>query len=248
GQATRLPGFDAGLTHVLDVTDADAPVRLTTWEVSGAAAVLAPGSGSRHLVAYLDGDVGLPASVLPNRPSTWNAGDGAELVIIGPSVLFDAVKPLVERRKAEGLSVALVDIEDVQDEFASGEKSVDAVRGFLEWAVQHWAMPPRYVLLLGSATYDPRNYLRLARDLVPAAVGQPDSLEAVSDSWFLAFPGSGSVSMGRFPVRSVTETQAVVAKILDRREATARSPLLLASDALGTSDFPEMTADLRGDL
>ncbi|HEY1908499.1 MAG TPA: C25 family cysteine peptidase, partial [Myxococcaceae bacterium] len=248
GTATRLQGFDAGLAHVLDVTDPDAPVRLTTWDVSGAAAVLVPGSGPRHLVAYLDADALAPASVLPNRPSAWNAADGAELVILGPSALFDAVKPLVERRHSEGLSVALVDIEDVQDEFASGEKSVDAVRGFLQWAVQHWAMPPRYVLLLGSATYDPRNYLGLAGDLVPSAVVQTSSLEAVSDSWFLAFAGSESMSVGRLPVRSVAQTQAVVAKILDRREATARSPLLLASDALGTSDFPEMTSDLRSDL
>ena len=248
GTATRLDGFDPARTHVLDVTDPDAPVRLATWDASGAAAVGAVGSGTRHLVAYLETDTSAPGSVLPNRPSAWNAADGAELVILGPSVLFDAVKPLVDRRRAEGLSVALVDIEDVQDEFASGEKSVDAVRGLLQWAVQHWAMPPRYVLLVGSASYDPRNYLGLAGDLVPAAVVQTDSLEAVSDSWFLGFPGSGSVSIGRFPVRSVAETQAVVAKVLDRREATDRSPLLLASDALGTSDFPEMTTDLRGDL
>jgi hypothetical protein len=36
-----------------------------------------------------------------------------------------------------------------------------------------------------------------------------------------------------------------VAKILGRKEVDARSPVLLASDALGTSDFPEMTSDLR---
>jgi hypothetical protein len=41
------------------------------------------------------------------------------------------------------------------------------------------------------------------------------------------------------------EARAVVAKILGRREVDARSPVLLVSDALGTSDFPEMTADLR---
>ncbi len=248
GTATRLQDFDVGLIHVLDVTDPDAPLRLTTWDASGAAAVLAPGAGPRHLVAYLDEDTAAPASVLANRPSAWNAADGAELVILGPSDLFDAVKPLVERRKSEGVSVALVDIEDVQDEFASGEKSVDAVRRFLQQALGHWALPPRYLLLLGSATYDPRNYLGFAGDLVPSAVVQTDTLEAVSDSWFVAFPGAESVSIGRLPVRSVAETEAVVAKILGRREASSRSPVLLASDALGTSDFPEMTADLRADL
>jgi len=245
GMATRLEGFDAARTQVLDVTDPDAPVRLRTGDASGAAAILAVGAGTRHLVAYLDTDVAAPASVLPNRPSSWNAADGAELVILGSSGLFDAVMPLVERRKAEGLSVALVDIEDVQDEFASGEKSVDAVRGFLQHALKAWVMPPRYLLLLGAATYDPRDYLALGGDLVPSAVVQTDALEAVSDSWFVGVPGAESMSVGRLPVHTAAEAAAVVAKILARREADARSPVLLASDALGTSDFPEMTADLR---
>src|SRR5262249_22454508 len=36
--------------------------------------------------------------------------------------------------------------------------------------------------------------------------------------------------------------------ILGRKEADAHSPILLVSDAAGTSDFPEMTSDLRAAL
>ena len=248
GTATRLDGFDTALTHVLDITDPDAPVRLGTWDVSGTAAVAAPGTGTRHLVAYQDRDAAPPAAVLPNRPSRWNTAEGADLVILGPSSLFDAVKPLVDRRRSEGLRVALVDIEDVQDEFASGEKSVEAVRGFLQQALESWAVRPRYILLLGTATYDPRDYLALGGDLVPSAVVQTDALEAVSDSWFLRIPGAETVSIGRLPVRSAAEAAAVVAKILGRHVVDAHAPVLLVSDALGTSDFPEMTADLRAVL
>ena len=245
GIATRLEGFDPALTHVLDVTDPDAPVRLETWTSSGTPVVAATGTGTRHLVAYLDSDATAPASVMANRPSSWHTAEGADLVILGPATLFGAVQPLVDRRRSEGLRVALVDIEDLQDEFASGEKSVDAVRGFLQHAVQSWNVAPRYLLLLGSATYDPRDYLGLGGDLVSSAVVQTDALEAVSDSWFVRTPGAEHVSVGRLPVRTEDEARAVVAKILGRREVDARSPVLLASDALGTSDFPEMTADLR---
>ena len=164
GTATRLEGFAPALTHVLDVTDPDAPVRLETWNSSGTAVVAATGTGTRHLVAYLDSDAGAPASVLANRPSSWHTAEGADLVILGPSALFGAVQPLVDRRRSEGLRVVLVDIEDLQDEFASGEKSVDSVRGFLQYAVQSWSVAPRYLLLLGSATYDPRDYLGLGGD------------------------------------------------------------------------------------
>ena len=248
GTATRLQGFDPALTHVLDVTDPDAPVRLETSSSSGAAVVAVTGTGTHHLVAYLDADVAAPASVLPNHPSSLHTAQGADLVILGPSSLFAAMQPLVDRRRSEGLRVALVDVEDVQDEFASGEKSVDAVRGFLQQALQSWNVAPRYLLLLGAASYDPRDYLGLGGDLVSSAVVQTDSMEAVSDSWFVGIPGAERVSVGRLPVRTEDQVRSVVAKILARKEVDARSPVLLASDALGTSDFPEMTSDLRAVL
>lgn len=247
GAATRLEGFDPALTRVLDVTDPDAPVRLATVDASGAASVAAPGNDLRRLVAYLPGDAAAPDSVTANHPSRWHSAEGADLVVIGPSMLFPAVQPLVERRTSEGLKVALVDVEDVQDEFAAGEKSAEAIREFLTSALQAWYTPPRFVLVLGSATYDPRDYLGLGGDLVPSGIVQTEALEAASDSWFLA-PGADAVSIGRLPVRTLEETRAVVSKILRRRESDRRSPVLLVSDMLGTSDFPEMTADLRSDL
>ena len=248
GSATLLDGFDPALTRVLDVTSPDSPVRLAVSNASGSAAVTAPGDGVRRLVAYLPGDAAAPASVVANHPSSWHSAAGADLVIVGPSSLFPGIEPLAERRRSEGLTVALVDVEDVQDEFAGGEKSAEALRAFLAQALQSWSTPPRWVLLLGSATYDPRDYLGLGGDLVPSGIVQTDALEAASDGWFLDVPGAEAVSIGRLPVRTLDETQAVVGKILGRSEADARSPVLLVSDVLGTSDFPEMTADLRADL
>ncbi|HZJ54335.1 MAG TPA: C25 family cysteine peptidase [Myxococcaceae bacterium] len=249
GSATRLEGFDPTHARVLDVTDPDVPVQLATWAApAGGTAVTAPGIGPRRLIAYLPEDATAPASVAADRPSSWHSAEGADLVVIGPSGLSTAVQPLADRRRAEGLSVAVVDIEDVQDEFASGEKSAESIRDFLAHALRTWPTPPRWVLLLGSGTYDPRDYLGLGGDLVPTGIVQTESLEAASDSWFLDVPGAEAVSIGRLPVRTTAETEAVVAKILSRRPADARSAVLLVSDASGTSDFPEMTSDLRANL
>ena len=248
GGSARLAGFDSARTQVLDITDPDAPFRVAVTDSSGAPAVVATGSGTRHLVAYLPEDAAAPASVARNRPSRWWESSGADLVVLGPSALFDAIQPLVDRRRSEGLTVALVDIEDVQDEFAGGEKSVDAVRSFLSRAVTAWQQPPRFLLLLGAATYDPRDYLDLGGDLVPSAAVQTSEMEGVSDSWFVGTSATRAISIGRFPVRSVAETQALVSKILGRRAVTAKSPWLLVSDARGTSDFPAMTTELRSVL
>jgi len=248
GASARLDGFDPALVRVLDVTDPDAPVRVAVQDASGAAAVLATGSGTRHLVAYLPEDAVAPFTISRNLPSDWHSASGADLVVVGPRALFAALQPLVERRQSEGLAVALVDVEDVQDEFASGEKSVDAIQAFLGRALSAWQRKPRYLLLLGAASYDPRDYLGLGGDLVPSLAVQTSALETVSDSWFVGAPEAKTVSVGRLPVRTVAETESLVAKILGRREATARSPWLLVSDARGTSDFPEMIADVRATL
>ena len=251
GTATRLEGFAPALTHVLDVTDPDAPVRLETWNVvrqlrwsqqrGRAPATSSPTSTrTRRLLP--------PSSA--NRPSSWHTAEGADLVILGPAALFGAVQPLVDRRRRRGCASCSVDIEDLQDEFASGEKSVDSVRGFLQYAVQSSRRgPPPYLLLLGSAPRTiPRDYLGLGGDLVSSAVVQTDALRRCPTAGSCAFPGPSTSPIGRLPVRTVDETRAVVAKILESAGGDARSPVLLASDALGTSDFPEMTADLRASL
>jgi hypothetical protein len=247
GSAARLSGFPAASARVLDVTDPAAPVRLPIGDDgSGMAVVLAPGSGIRQLLAYLPGDWRTPASVTANGPSGWHAaGSGADLVIIGSGELLASLQPLVRQRVAEGLSVAVVDIADVQDEFAYGEKSATAVRDFLQSAVQVWSKAPRYVLLVGTGTYDPRDYLGLGGDLVPTGIVQTQFLESASDSWFTAFPGGGGLSIGRLPVRTPEETSLLAEKIAGRSSASSSASLLLVADRPGTSDFPAMLDDVR---
>jgi hypothetical protein len=247
GSSARLAGFAAGSARVLDVSDPAAAVRLpVTDDGSGTAMVQAPGSGVRQLLAYLPADTQVPASVTANGPSHWHAaGSGADLVVIGRSALLGSLEPLVRQRVAEGLSVAVLDVEDVQDEFGYGEKSAAAVQDFLQFAVQNWVKPPRYVLLVGTGTYDPRDYLGLGGDQVPTGIVQTQFLESASDSWFTAFPGGSRLSIGRLPVRTPEETSLLAEKIAGRAPASSGASLLLVADRPGTSDFPAMLDDVR---
>ena len=72
--------------------------------------------------------------------------------------LIDAVKPLADFHRQRGLSVALVDIEDVYDEFNYGIQHPRSLRDFLKWAYDNWPEPrPRFVLLAGDASWDFKN-------------------------------------------------------------------------------------------
>ena len=65
------------------------------------------------------------------------------------------VTSLVALRQGQGLRTAVVDIEDIFDEFGYGLVTPQAVKDFLTHAYGSWQSPaPQYVLLVGDTSYD----------------------------------------------------------------------------------------------
>src|SRR5208282_761710 len=104
--------------------------------------------------------------------------------------------PLVGERRAQGHTVALVPVGDLYDEFNFGERSPFALRSFLSAASTNWRMPPQSVLLVGDASFDPRNYLGLGDfDFVPTRIIETAALKTASDDWFSDFAGNGYATL-----------------------------------------------------
>jgi hypothetical protein len=252
GSLVYLEGFVASATRVFDVTVPETAVELTVSadpaSPSNAFVTIPSSSGTHTLYAFAASDELTPLGVQSNVGSEWHASGGAELVIIGPASLLPATQPLVQQRQREGLTVATVDVQDVYDEFSYGEKDASAIRSFLQYAAQNWAVSPRYVLLVGGATYDPRDYLNNpGLDLVPTNLIETVFLETGSDGAFVDFPVSKGAGMaiGRWPVTSAADTALVVAKTLDRVPLKATSQLLLVNDRDDTTSFSQASAEVR---
>jgi len=127
------------------------------------------------------------------------------------------VEPLRALRTAEGWTVAVADIQDVYDDFAHGQRTPHALRAFIETARATWARPPRFVLLVGDATFDPRDHLgRGDFDFVPTKLVATRLVETASDDWFVTPRGAAApdIAIGRLPVRTREETERVVSKIV----------------------------------
>lgn len=121
-----------------------------------------------------------------------------------------------ERRTKDGLTVKVVDVDQVYDEFNDGIKSADAIRSFLQYADQSWADPkPTYVLLFGDASTDPARRLASSKlvDYVPT-YGIP-----ASDYMLTVYPGDSSCEshqyIGRISATSSADADAVVDKIIE---------------------------------
>lgn len=232
GTPVSVRGFTSGDIHAIDVTDPNEPILLAVDASNGDASLVAPRSGTRSIIVLGEKRVRAPAAIVPNEPSDWNGRkNAADLVVITTAELTPAAERLARHRNGEGISTVIVDIEDVYDEFNFGERSPEAVRYFLE-RTRFWKREPRYVLLLGDASIDPRNYLgRGAFDLVPTKLIATAFMKTASDDWFADFKNQGipQLAIGRLPARTPEEAETMIGRIVER-DVTGYERLAFVTD------------------
>ncbi len=256
GGQLLIGGFSTPHIRVMDITDPQA-----VYEVMGlvkpqgpsyAMTINVPGGGSRTLLAFTDGQGGYPAAITANNPSTWHlAKNRADMVIISYGDFIGALGPLKQFRQQQGWSVAVIDVEDLYDEFSFGDKTPQALKDFLLRASSHWQNPPRFVLLVGDASVDPHNYLGYGYfDLLPTKLIQTTNNETASDDWFVDFYGDGlpDMAIGRITVRTAAEATTVITKIIgyeqQPKETGWMKKALLVADIGDTFDFESAVTEV----
>jgi hypothetical protein len=83
----------------------------------------------------------------------------ADYLVIGQSDLLLAASNLISHRESQGLSVKTANLTQIYAEFGHGQKSASAIRDFILSTQSNWQSPiPKYVLLLGDGTYNPKGH------------------------------------------------------------------------------------------
>lgn len=224
GDLVTVNNFQQTPTQVLDITNPGAPLelpfRVRTQSGNIALDINVAGfqSVTHQILALADDQIAQPASITANQPSNLHgAQSGSDLVMISAPDFLTQMAPLVQLRQGQGHTVALVNVQDIYDEFNFGEKDPAAIKTFLQTATKAWRQNPKYLLLVGDASIDPRDYLGLGSfDFVPTALVPTAELTTASDDWFSDFNNAGlaQISTGRLPVQTADEAQTVVAKIV----------------------------------
>ena len=189
GQAEAYDLATSGeLAALWDITDPAAPVALSAYERQGGRVRFASDGAPHRFVAATTAGLRRPAAITPVPGGDLrDLPGGADLIIVTVPQFRAALEPLVAARQKQGLRVAVVDIEQIYDTFSAGEPGPEAIRAFVQYARTHWPAPaPRYLLLAGDASYDPRGYLGGAeKDLVPTQlVHTAFSGWTASDVWY----------------------------------------------------------------
>lgn len=210
-----LPG-----TRVFDSTDPSDVVELVTSSVPSPGGptveitVSLPGGGERIWVAVPPNTYVSPTKLRANTPSGWRSkAIDADFIIIAPGPWLEALRPLAQRRRKEGLSCLLVAVEDLYDEWNGGMRGSEPIAQFLREA----ARPPTYLLLVGDTTYDPRERLPgTTASVLPTRLIDSARLETASDQWFgdLDQDGIAEIAVGRLPAQVVEDVERYVKKVL----------------------------------
>ncbi len=158
---------------------------------------------------------------LPVVPALHDTTNGADYIIISHAGFLSAAERLAAYRAGQGLRTAVIDVEDVYDEFSYGLAVPQAIRDFLRFAYEYWEKPaPQYVLLLGDGTYDPKNYVdRGVVNYIPPylAFVDPWMGETATDNWYVAVSGEDilpDLALGRLPANTLAEANLMVDKII----------------------------------
>ncbi|MFY9607363.1 MAG: C25 family cysteine peptidase [Blastocatellia bacterium] len=257
--AQTISGFSNRSIRVFDITNDGQPLELIgrieeQKDGKFAVTVDVAGDAGRTLIAFTEDRVKAPESTTANQVSFWReSSHAADLLIITHHAFSASLAPLKAHRQRQGFDVEIVDIEDIYDEFSFGEKRPEAVKAFLSLISANWKRAPRFVLLVGDASFDARDYLGTGDlDFVPTKLIDTLYLETASDDWFADFNDDGLAEMfvGRLPVRTSSETAALVSKIVgydsfDGKSVIAGRSVLLVADKNDGFNFEQASEQLR---
>lgn len=240
-----LQGFATDDIWLFDVTDPGNAVQITGGVVESGAnynlrfednVVTEIQYASASSSAFLS-----PVDIVLDTPSDWGSPDnGADYIIITHADFMSQAAEMQAQKESLGHRVALVDVEDVYDEFGYGMLSPHAIHDFLTYTYANWVLPaPAYVLLIGDGHYDYKDiqgfgkgrYLPPWMDFVDLVRG-----ESPTDNRYVTIVGSDTLPdmhIGRMTVNDTGEAGATVDKALNypfAEDGAWRGKLLMIAD------------------
>lgn len=250
-QTLKVDGFSTPSVRLIDYTDPLAvSITRPASEPSGSGFAITvptsdpPSKPARLLYAIADGQFEQAALSL-NQPSTLNLNSNTgDFLIVSHKTFIPSftanVSPintsLVAQRQSQGMTVSVVDVDDIYDEFSYGVHGPQAIKDFLQHAATHWnngTAAPRYIVFAGDASLDPRNYQGVGNfDLVPTKLVDATFNETCSDDWLTDFDNDGiaDIPVGRLPVRTLADANLVISKTVNFTPVAPQSAMLVADD------------------
>lgn len=245
-----------GATQVWDVTDPYNAVKMN-GSINGNTYSFTQDAAIVHEFAALNNTT-LPvpefAGTVPNQNLHGYAQ--ADYIIVTHPDFITAAEELASfhRGRNGGMRVAVATTKQIYNEFSSGSQDVSAIRDFARMfydrAGSDPTQMPRYLLLLGDASYDYKDRVLDNTNYVPTFESEESFYPLYSfcnDDFFgflddnenienVKIPNTLDLGVGRFPVKTNTEAYGIVGKIIHYKSAKSLGPWRLSTTLIADDE------------
>lgn len=202
----------------------------------------------KKFIAFNNQNHFVPKAIGKVEPQNLHEEVFYDYILITTAELKDEAERLADfHRQSTGLTAKVVDVEHLYLEFAAGARDITAIRDYIKMLYDRAAgseeLAPKYLCLLGDATYDYKNiHIEEASNSNMVPTYQSDeSFDArftyCTDDYYgflddgegedITDSGSGlDIAIGRMPVRSAEELRAMVDKVIHYKSDVSKGQWL----------------------
>ncbi len=148
------------------------------------------------------------------------------VIVTNPLFISQAYELANLHQSKDNLSVYIVTIQQIYNEFSSGVQDISAIRDFIK-VLYDKAGPtqiPKYLLLFGDGSYDPKDRIPANNNFVPTFQSKESlrcTISYVTDDFFGLLDynegydagGTVDIGIGRFPVQSIEQAENAINKV-----------------------------------
>ena len=207
--------------------------QLYTNETDGTVSFQFESNTLQEFIAFSGSTFPTPLAATKIKNQNLRANTSTNLLIIThPTFVAQAERLAKLRREHDSLSVSIVLVNDIYNEFSSGAQDITAIRDYVKFIYDKGYGTKdslQYLLLFGACSYDYKNRIKNNTNYVPV-YEMFNSLHAVSsqssdDYYGFLEDGDGrwaesptdlhkvSIGIGRIPARTVSEAENAVNKL-----------------------------------
>lgn len=172
----------SGISEVWDITDIYNTAAVANEGGAATFSFKADGGEAREYITVVPADYMTPLRESKTRVTAQNLKgtifknaqgqfQDIDYIIIAPEFLTASAEKLANiHREREGMNVKVVRLEDIYQEFSSGQQDVGAIRNFMRYVYFNASSPEKrikYLNLFGEASFDYKNRIPGNDNIVP---------------------------------------------------------------------------------
>jgi len=219
-------------TRVWDVTDPITPVEMQTTLQGSSCEFISSCSALREYVAFNSSNLLRPIPLGRIAGQDLHSLPAADLIIVTSTALLTQAQRLGElHSKKNNLRYVVATTDQVYNEFSSGIADPSAIRDFVKMfydrSANNTPNRPKYLLLLGDASFDYKNRIHNNTNVVPAYENNNSlsPLDSYTSDDFFGFLDDNEdinssilinqldIGIGRVPAKNIDEAKNYVDKL-----------------------------------